>query len=823
MISAVSTKMTYDLFVSLNADKRERIMKISYQWLAALVDLDGVKPEEVAHALNRSGIEVESIVPLVQATKITTGLVKEKKAIPGSDHLSSVIVDTGQHGVRTIVCGAGNIATGQKVLVALPGAVLPKVTIQESVIKGHPSQGMVCALNELGLDPKFLSKAQLEGIEVLDPSTPVGQDTILEDLGLNDTIIDIKVLANRSDLLAMEFVAREVGALLHRKMLPSPELTLPAYTTSTFVSTIETKKVIDFSVQVLKGIQSIQTPQWIKHRLIASGIRPLSFLVDIGNYMMLLTGQPIHFYDLRKLPKPELIIADHNPTSFVALDDKNYQLNDQDIVISSKQDVMCLAGIMGAKICAVDDTTQDVVIEVARFDAATIRKTALRLNLMSDASIRFAKGIRASSPAKILSMVVSLILNLTTIREIEEPKFNNTQEEKPRTIDWTAKQINRILSTDFTDQEISEVFYRFNMVTHKTPLGFKTTIPFYRQDIEGVADLAEEVIRVLGFDSVKMSAMPITIQVGGFDEKQDKIQRIKQFLSSQGMDEVLTYTLVDETLMSEGNLIEDGTGLMLKNPLSEERKHVRKNLISSLLSTVEYNISRQGIGGKIFEISQVFTQEHSSIELGGVLFGEITKRSAINPETFSFFDLKGIVESLLHHLHIEPTRYRWNQGDKVPNLLHPGRWAQLIIQQEVIAVIGQLNPTIQLQRNLGKQPILVLQMNLDKLLAIKTSSLKFQPISRFPAVKRDLAFYVAASTPFAEIVKTVKKAGKKLVDQVELFDLYQGSNVPEGQVSMAIRISLVNDQKTLQEEQINHTMDAIKNALIEDWQMNLRS
>ncbi len=798
-------------------------MKFSYRWLSTLVDLKGVTAADVANALNRAGIEVEEVKPLVSASHITTGLVQQRTMIEGSDHLSKVVVDTGQHGQRVIVCGAKNIREGQKVLVALPGAILPKITIQETIIKGVTSQGMVCALNELGLDSKFLTPTQLEGIEVLEETTKVGNDLILEELGLIDTIIDLKLLANRPDLWSLEGIAFEVGALLNRSLIQQTLTDAKTHLKSEFKIDIQTTKTPQFSIRVLQGITQTASPSWLKRRLIASGVRPISLLVDVGNYVMLLTGQPLHMYDLKKLPSRSLTLSDQTERAFVALDQKSYSLQRGDIVITSGEQIMCLAGVMGAHHCAVDAKSTDIAIEAAAFDPASIRKTANRLNLISDASVRFAKGINLSDFERALTLATSLIMSITKVKDVYQTVTINKLLPLVKEVIWQPLEINRLLSTHFSDDTIVAALTRFGIVSTKHPDGYHASIPRHRQDVTGVADLAEEVIRLLGFDTIEITPMPTMIQAGGYQEKQEKIRIIKQYLSSQGIDETITYTLVESTLVNRFNLLGQQEPLVLKNPLSEERKHVRTDVLGSLIEVVQYNLARQVNEGKIFEISQMNHRQGHGFQLGLVLFGEPSQRSAMNKLPYSFYDMKGILEGLLTILGIESSRFQWVVEPSTPTILHPGRSASLMIQNQRMGVIGQLTPSIQQSFDLGKSPVFVGQLDLKSILELKTSAIKLKPIPRFPSVTRDLAFYVSDRLPFSTIVKTVRKAGKKMVDDVLLFDLFQGNQLPKGQVAMAIRIILLDEQKTLQEEEINQTIQAIKSALVSDCQIQLRS
>jgi phenylalanyl-tRNA synthetase beta chain len=798
-------------------------MKFSYQWLASLVDLHDLSPKQVAALLNQAGIEVEAVEPLVKATLITTGFVKSQEAIPGSDHLSKVIVDTGQHGIRTIVCGAPNIRQGQKVLVALPGAQLPGMTIQASTIKGVPSEGMVCALDELGVDKKFLTPAQVDGIEVLQESTPIGDDAILDHLGLTDTIITLKLLANRPDLWSLEGIAYEVSALSQRTLLRPqvhPENPLPK---SDFNLEIKSDKTKQFSIRVLKGIHTITTPQWMKQRLIASGIRPLSFLVDIGNYMMLLTGQPLHMYDLKKLPKPSLTLVEDWQQPFVALDQQSYPLVSGDIAIVSDAQVMCLAGVMGAQSCAVDEATTDVAIEAAAFDATTIRKTAMRLNLLSDASIRFAKGIDLSQFDRVLKLTTQLIQSLTSVQEVFQTVTINRLNGDRSSIRYQPQQINRLLGTSYDGPTVKDALARFAIQVLEDGQDFIATPPAHRQDLTGVADLAEEVMRLKGFKDIQITPMPSPIQAGGLNELQEKVRLTKTFMTSQGLDAVLTYTLSEKPWLDAFQLFEKKPHLSLKNPLSEERQQVRNHLLGSLIQVVKYNQARQINEGKIFEVSQIAYPHGQSQELAFVLFGNLPLRDGLYPQPQSFYHGKGLLEGLLHLLKIEPTRYQWRVYDEQPEIMHPGRTASLWIQNQRIAVVGEISPVALETYDLGKGPMVLGQVDLQTLISFKTSGIKLVSIPRFPKVFRDLALIVPETIGYHQLVKTIKKAGKKLVDDVTLFDVYRGASLPEGQISLAIRIGLLDEQKTLQEEEINTTLAAIKSLLMTECNATLRS
>jgi phenylalanyl-tRNA synthetase beta chain len=509
--------------------------------------------------------------------------------------------------------------------------------------------------------------------------------------------------------------------------------------------------------------------------------------------------------------------------SFIALDQQTYSIQKGDIVITSGDQIMCLAGIMGAQQCAVDPNSTDIAIEAAAFDPASIRKTANRLNLISDASVRFAKGINLSDFERALTLATSLIASFTKVKEIYQTATINHLTPLVHEVIWQPFEINRLLSTKFSEETMVDALKRFGIVSTKQADGYHASIPRHRQDITGVADLAEEVIRLLGFETIETTPMPTFIQAGGYEEKQEKIRMVKQFLLSQEMDETITYTLIEAMLVNRFNLLGHQEPLVLKNPLSEERKHVRTDVLGSMIEVVKYNLARQVSEGKIFELSQIAHQQGTGFQLGLVLFGEHAQRAAIQKQPYSFYDIKGIIEGLLTVLGIETSRFQWVVDPSLSTILHPGRSASLMIQNQRMGVIGQLTPSIQQTYDLGKLPVFVAQLDLKTILELKTSAMKLKAIPRYPSVTRDLAFYVNDRLPFSTIVKTVRKAGKKIVDDVLLFDLFQGNQLPKGQVAMAIRVILLDEQKTLQEEEINQAMTAIKSGLVSDCQIQLRS
>lgn len=793
-------------------------MKVSFEWLKTLVDLEGISALQVSDALNQAGIEVESIGSLSESQLVTSGQVLTKKIIEGT-HLSKVEVDTGKHGIRTIVCGASNIAKGQKVLVALPGATLQAMTIQKTMIKGIESNGMVCSLSELGVPTKYLTPGQLEGIEVLDENTVVGDDDIVNKLGYQDQYLELKLLANRPDLLAMSSVAVEVAALLKRQ-LKSWKIDGKSHekTFNGFPIVFETEKVKQFSTVILKDVKNIKTPGWMQSRLMASGIRPIHFLVDIGNYVMMLTGQPLHMYDLDKLPSNSFVITDQFEGDFLALDRQTYPIKKGDISILSGGQIMCLAGVMGSFACAVDQSTQSVVIEVAAFDSTRVRKVAHRLNLISDASTRFAKGVDLSQYKDVLEFTIHLIESITQINKISKVISIDQLEHKVTSIPLNVSKINAILGTDFTPAFIQETLQRLQCVTQDN----RVFIPTHRVDMETDADLAEEVIRLVGFEAIKMTPMSLSIAQAGLTSRQKNIRKIKSYLRGLGISETLSYSLVAKSHISAFSFLPVSEPYFIQNPLTEDHQFVRTSLLYSVLLTAKFNMERQNVDGQYFELSNVYGHHHQRLECAVVYTGQMYRQGLMEGKPVDFYHVKGLLENILKLLSIEPSRYVWKEEAMSADYLHPYRTASLYIGQEKIAVLGELSPQGKALINAGKTSVVVLQLNVSSLLEMKTSPTKMRQFSKYPIVYRDIACIVDEHTSYASLVQGIKKAGKALVTDVNVFDIYQGPTVGTGKKSIAIRMSLNDLQKTLNEEDIITTLEAIKKALKQDFSAEFR-
>ena len=799
-------------------------MLVSLKNVNQFVNLKDLTPEDIADKLTFAGVEVEDIRKLASGTNLVIGHILECVAHPNSDHLHVLKVDLGpKYGVTQIVCGAPNARTGLKVIVARVGAILPQIEIKKGVIRGEESNGMCCSLLELGVDAKYLSDYQKAGIEELPEDAPVGEENVLGYLGLDDAVLNLKVLANRPDLLSVFNVARELGAIYNRPVnLPKVERK-EDFKTNLVVGS-KTKRCSQFSGKEIKGIVTKPSPKWMSDYLMAMGVRSINNIVDIGNYVMLMTGQPLHMYDADKLAKAELYAQDDYEGDFVALDEKTYKIIKGDIVICCNNKPMCLGGVMGSLECAVDENTKNIYIEAASFDGASIRHTSNRLGLASESSSRFVKGTNHFQSEFVLDYAAKLINELCEAKSNSDNVVYQNEENKDNIVSCAISKINGRLGTEFKKELIVDVLTRLNFeLNFKNDDEFTAKVPMYRLDVTSDADLSEEVIRLLGFDNVKSILPCLDTHVGSLTLRQQRIKNIRMFLLSQGLDECLTYSLISKKEIGKFCLLNKEENYVLMNPLTDEHEVLRTHILHSLLKTATYNVARQNKNLALFETSNMISQSSRSEHLAIVLVGQALEQGLLEKENYSFYHMKGLLEGLFTALGIESSRYRLDRFVDPNHELHPGKAANIIFQNKVIGVMGELHPKQIENYDLGKSSAVALEMNLEPLLEAKVSETKMSPISRFPSVSRDLAFVLASDIPASDIIKAVKKVGGAYVTNCEVFDIYQGANIADGKKSMAITVTYRKDDGTLTDKEIGDAEDKIKFELSRNFKAEIRS
>lgn len=799
-------------------------MKVSLNWIKKYIDLEGISPTELADRLTFAGVEVEDVSKVSIATNLVIGHVVECVPHPNSDHLSLTKVDVGlKHGVLQIVCGAPNVRQGQKVIVALDGAVLPGGKISKGLIRGVESQGMICSLLELGVDAKFLSEAQQAGIEVLDDDAIVGNENVLAYLGLDDVILDLKLLANRSDLHSLINVAKEISTLYGRQVR-IPTLVLPKSKEASFHVDSLTSSCPQFSARIISGLSVAPSPKWLKQALQSMGVRSINNIVDIGNYIMLLSGQPIHMYDLDKLPKKELVVKDDYVGTFRALDDKDYQLQKGDVVITSGGEVMCLGGVMGALSCAVDEHTKNIVIEVANFAFSAIRRTSTRLALVSDSSMRFVKGINPYQFAEVLDWATASIVDLCKTKDISQIiTCDHRLIKEPAPIKTSVTYINKRLGTQFSQSEIVATLSRdWCQIEIIDEDYFRVKIPQWRIDISGEADISEEVIRIIGLDKINAVLPSSQVSVGGYPKDKKTALSLRRYLLGRGLDEVLTYSLVHKDELPGFAILAKGQPYRLINPLTDEHEYMRLALAPSLLKVAAYNVARGAKDLAIYEVSDIDSEQYAGSRLGIVLVGNDEYRHQLEKVPYSFYHLKGLLEGMMNLLGIKESRYVLEKVSADNKELHPGRSALLKVGGVLAGYLGEVHPLAAEHHGLGKNKVFVMELDLGVLLSIETGLNVFKPFSRFPAVKRDLSLVVDAKLEARKIIQGILSVDK-MIKSVDLFDVYVGAGLLENQKSLALTITYERDDRTLKDEEVIQVEQAVLALLKNKFGITLRS
>lgn len=788
-------------------------MKVSLNWLSRYVDLKDISADKLADTLTLAGLEVESVDAVAHGTNLVIGEVLECEKHPESDHLSKTLVNVGDE-VLSIVCGAPNVCKGQKVIVAKVGAVLPEVTIKKASIKGVESNGMICSLLELGVDPKRLTDDQKSGIEVLDPSVEVGQEA-LSTLGLDDVIIDIKQTPNRNDFNALWSVAYEVSALLKLDVnIPwKKDYHLQGNKSSLMIGS-ETKNCPLFLGKMIGSVKVGPSPEWLKRDLESVGMKSINNVVDISNYVMVETGQPLHFYDASKLSKLEIIVKDQQVGKIKTLDESELELELDDIVITSNNTPIGLAGIMGGDDSKIDENTKSIVIEAAQFDPTRIRHTSRRVNLLTDASLRFQKGIDPMATYKAMDRAVELLVQYADATLIEETQVHGNVNLELKKVSVKHSHIENLLGTRVSQEDCVGIFERLYFNPSVEGETITCTIPSYRLDIDVAEDLIEEVGRIIGYADLEgtLPVMPST--QGGYNPRQQVRQKIRQLAVGFGMNEVITYTLVHEDKCKEGVYpLENPARLM--SPLSEERRFVRNNLLTSLLDTASYNQAHKMKDFQIFEISNLNTMQENQERLAFILSGnhEVSIWQKQNLP-YDFYSAKGIVERVLFELGFASSRIKF-ESNETSDFFHPLRSAVVTIDKKIVGVIGEIHPKV--AKRYDVSTVIMGEIILEKLIELKTAKIKYSPINKLPSVVRDIALVCDESTLASDIEKVIRSVSKDMIQSVTIFDVYQGDKVEKGKKSIALKVVYQAPDHTLSEEEITNlyqkTIEACKKGL----------
>ncbi|NLH62730.1 MAG: phenylalanine--tRNA ligase subunit beta [Erysipelotrichaceae bacterium] len=795
-------------------------MKLSYNWLKEYVDLSDIAPEDLAERMTTAGLEVEGIEAMAQASGLAVGEVMSCEDIEGT-HLHLTQTNVG-NAVYQIVCGAPNCRKGLKVIAALPGAVLPGGTIEAKPLHGIASNGMLCSLLELGVDRKSLREDQVNGIEELPADAPVGERNVLKYLGLDDTILDVSLTPNRADCSAMWNMAKEVGAIVHREVKwPAFEGQSDIGEKGDFKVETKTEKCSCYLGKAVNHVKIGPSPKWMQQYLNAAGINAINNVVDISNFVMLETGQPLHYYDLKKLKGHDITVVDDQQLTMKALDGNEFAIQKGDILITENGEATGIAGIMGGEESMIDEDTDAIFIEAAHFDHASIRHTSIRLNLVTEAAQRFTKGIEEGAMAKAMDRSVQLLRKYADASGFEATVKAGTEKDQPLTVKETLTHCNGLLGTAFTMEQVADTLKWLDFKPEINGDEIISHIPSYRIDIEGKADIDEEVIRLIGFDSLNSTLPQIAATVGQLTPVQALRRTSRDAMMAMGLNEIMTYTLVGQDYIDSA-LEPIGKAVALAMPMSEARKYLRTSMINSVLECVQYNEAHDNQDLAFYEISKLYAQDDKEEErLAVVLDGQLTNDPLHKfAQPGDFYAMKGILLAWLKQCGYTGTRIRIKENQKDLIHFHPYRSAEIYLGKEFLGIFGEVHPEYAKKFDLGR--IAYAELNIDPVLHGTGARIKFEELNKFQSVARDISLVVKRDVPAQSILEAIRRSGAKIVSDVQIFDVYEGEHVAADQKSVALHITYQADH-TLKDDEINEAHKKILNSLKEKVKAELRA
>lgn len=805
-------------------------MKASYNWLKEYLNLENTTPVQLADQITLTGIEVDSlIVPGEGLKKLVVGEVRSVERMEGSDHLNITQVDVGETELYQIVCGAPNVAENQKVVVALPGARLPgNFKIKKSKLRGHVSNGMICSLDELGFSDSVIPKRTEDGIYVLPEEAIVGEEALAY-LGLDDIIIDLDITPNRADAMSMRGVAYEVGTILSQKpdfkeisLFENADESIEDYVDVSVESKQDTPY---YKLRIVKDVTVKESPLWLQRKLMNAGIRPIDSVVDVTNYIMLEYGQPLHAFDYDALDSKEIYVRRANQDEkIITLDGQERILNQENLVVTNGQQPVALAGVMGGQNSHVTQTTKTVAIESAVFASSLIRKTAQSLNLRSESSSRFERGLNLGTVEAALDHAAALIAEISEGQIVSGIAEIESTDPLEKRVSITLERINHVLGTRLSLEEVASVFARLQFEYTLSEDKFTVSVPLRRWDISIEADLLEEVARVYGYNNIPSTLPVMESTPGELDDKQRLTRFIHRFLEGSGLAQTISYALTTPEKAKRFSLKPSAT-TNLDWPMSEEHQTLRLSLISGLVDNAAYNAARQAKNIALYEVGHVFYDNQTGTlpleeeHVAGLLSGNLAEKTwSDSAKPVDFYSLKGIVEELLETIGIKET-IQYVATSSFDDL-HPGRTAAIYLGEKKIGLIGQVHP--QVTHLFDLEDTYVFELNIDALVKAEKNSVLYEAIPKYPGTSRDIALLVQESVSHKEVMDVIKLNGGKWLQQVRLFDLYQGEHIQPGKKSIAYSLAYLNPEATLKEEEVNKDFEKVKEALQKDLDAEIR-
>jgi phenylalanyl-tRNA synthetase beta chain len=801
-------------------------MKITYNWLKEFVDFD-LSPEELSHQLTMLGLEVEGMQNLYsEMDEVVVAVVEEKEQHPNADKLSICKVNDGKE-ILSIVCGARNFKAGDKVALARIGAVLPgDFNIKRSKIRGEESFGMLCSEKELSLADES------EGIMILPGDSPIGVP-LFEALGMKDTVFEIGLTPNRADCLSVIGIAREIAAKLGKKVKhPRHDVKEDGGKISEIASVvIENPELCPrYTARYISACKIGPSPGWMVNRLNAVGMRSINNVVDITNYVLMEFGHPLHAFDHDLLSEGKIVVRRAvEGERFRTLDGQERILKDSDLTIRDAKEAVALAGIMGGENSEVGEKTCNILLESAYFNPTAIRRTSKRLGLHTEASHRFERGADVNILVKALNRASSLMVEIAGGCAAKGVIDVYPEMIEPTRIQFRQERAHQVLGLTFSTEDVINCFRNLELDCEvERPGVLNVTVPSFRVDIVREIDLIEELVRTTGYDKVPVTMPKVRIFSDRPTAHQRLERKVKDLLVAHGLSEVINYSFIslssyDKLLLNSDDYRRNCVKIL--NPLTEEQAVMRTTVLPCLLETAARNISFRNMNLQIFEMRRVYIPVNEKdlpeepLYVSGFLTGCRNVEGWNQPrESVDFFDVKGIVENIFKELLIQGVTYNNNDVD---NFYHPGKACNICHGGIVIGSMGEIHPTVEENYYLEK-PGYYFELNFEKLVAASSENIETIAPSRYPDTFRDIAILVKEEIEASKVLETITNTKIKELEGVELFDLYKGPNIPEGEKSLAVRVRYRSYEKTLADDEISFMHQKVIDNLVKKLDVNIR-
>ncbi len=783
-------------------------MKVPMSWFGDYTDISGISPKEYSDALTMSGSKVEGVENLGKdLNRVVAGRIESIAPHPDSDHLVICMVNVGAETLQ-IVTGAPNVKEGQIVPTALDGSTLPNnVKIKKGKLRGVESCGMLCSHDEMGITASDLGYEPEYGILVLPDDTEIGIE-MRDYFGLNEDVVEFEITSNRPDCFSVIGLARETAVTFGKDFeVPKPKYTEDNDDIKNYISVeVENlEKCTRYSARMIKNVKIGPSPKWLCARLRAAGVRSINNIVDITNYILLEYGQPMHAFDLRDLAGGKIVVRNAKDGEAIkTLDEQDRILTANDLVIADGERAVAVAGVMGGFNSEVKPDTTTVIFESATFDGASVRQTAQRLGLRTEASSRYEKGLDANNTIPALERACELV-EMLSAGEVVGGMIDVVGNIRPQvTLSLRPEKINAFLGTEIKTDDMISTLQKLGFTADVENM--TVTAPSFRPDIEAEADVAEEIARFYGYDKIPSTLLTGEATVGGKTPLQKMRDKINRTLVGCGMSEIYTYTFTSPSDFDKIKIPEDSelrNTVKITNPLGEDTSIMRTTTIASMLNILSYNYNHRNENASLFEIGKIYLPK------GDVLPEEPEKVTLGMYGDCDFFSLKGIVELLADRLNINGIEFTRETENPT---FHPGRCAKVLIDGKACGVMGEIHPDV--LSNYGiDTPAYVAELDLSVIFNSTGETVKFKQLPKFPQAGRDIALLVDKDAQVADLEKTIKKASGEILDGIELFDVYEGSQIPEGKKSVAYKIFFRASDRSLTNEEISKVFTKITKDL----------